>query len=180
MRCEEYGIGAFRFGNAGVQASKQQKDQGKYENQRLQTGQLSEGFLCVRGDQWMTAHVAVSPTLVGVSKCSTKHAQSGVTIPCGVQPPRCNWIEICEFNQVPDNLGKAGCYCSIHTASGSGGVRDGCGYSEYSRGKQQGMAGIKQVSAGNGFGWHAATMGSQSSVTYGVIMGSAKSGHAMQ
>ena len=35
-------------------------------------------------------------------------------------------------------------------------------------------------SASNGFGQRAATMGSRSSVTYGVIMGSAKLGHAMQ
>ena len=89
-RCEEYGIGAFGFDNMGIQASKQQEGQDNHKNQKLQTGQSSEGFLHVRGDQWTTADVAVSPTLVGVSKCSTTSAQSGVTIPCGVRPPRCN------------------------------------------------------------------------------------------
>ena len=35
-------------------------------------------------------------------------------------------------------------------------------------------------SASGGFGQRAATMGSRSSVTYGVIVGSTKSGHAMR
>ena len=109
--CEEYGVGVFWLNNMGIQASKQQKGQGNHEKQELQTGQSSEGFLRMRGDQRMTAYVAVFPTLMGVSKRSTKCAQSGVTIPCRVRPPRCNEIEICEINQVPDDLGKAGCYC---------------------------------------------------------------------
>ena len=87
---KEYGIGVFGFDGTRIQASKQQEGQDNHENQKLQTGQSSEGFLRVRGDQWTTAHVAVLPTLVGVSKRSTTSAQSGVTIPCGVRPPRCN------------------------------------------------------------------------------------------
>ena len=109
-RCKEYGVGAFGFGNTGIQASKQQEGQGNHEKQELQTGQSSEGFLRVHGDQRMTAYVAVFPTLVGVSKRSTNCAQSGVTIPCRVRPPRCNEIEICKIDRVPDDLGKAGCY----------------------------------------------------------------------
>ena len=63
MGCEEYGIRAFGFDNARIQTSKQQEGQDNHKNQKLQTGQSSKGFLHVRGDQWTTAHVAVSPTL---------------------------------------------------------------------------------------------------------------------
>ena len=89
-RCEEYRVGAFGFSNTRIQTSKQQEGPDNHKNQKLQTGQSSKGFLHVRGDQWTTAHIAVFPTLVGVSKCSTTSAQSGVAIPCGVRPPRCN------------------------------------------------------------------------------------------
>ena len=143
-RCEEYGVGAFGFDVTGIQASKQQESQGKNENHNLQTGQSSKGFLRVHGDQWTTAHVAVSPTLVGVSKCSTTSAQSGVTIPCGVRPPRCNRSRSASSTKsqmIWERLAATAVYALLMGQEGSRWVR----IQQVQWGKQQGAAGVQQV-----------------------------------